>query len=623
MPCTWTAPQAFPPAMLGAPFVAMQPDPTSGLRYSLFDLAQPQALLTTAMTAIDSGTPPVSALADFIHDLGATLSLISGPLPGGPGTELQAVGPIFTPEAFDDSANSRSSMQAALASSLTARNDAKVAIGVIDTSIAFVNARFRKTDPGGGPDRTRFEMLWIQGRALTAPGPFASILRAGTLLFRNDIDALIANHWHNGRLDEAGVYAEFTRPPDGYPDLWSMRAGHGTTVLDLMAGARRTEGNDDTPIYGVELPVTVVSDTSGAVFHGPLTYGLGLIGLASYALSRTATGDAAPLVANASMGFIGGPHDGSHPTAATLNALAQASAGPASASRSVDLTLPAGNQLQDRIHARTLPRNDTTLTWSLPPEDRTASFVEIWSETPGQPPDVTQLTLTPPGETGGVTTALPAPGEVIHLENNGNRLARLYNLGTHLLIGVYATSNWTPGEPEVPSGNWSLTATGTGTTPLLFWVARDDTLTGLKSAGRQSRIKDPNYTARNQYGDYIVGSAMAPEGVRRDGTLSVIATTGAPVTMVSGREAFGAKPYRFAGLALGQAAPPAPGPFAPAAEVSRALGGPLSATRLGLGTTRTSGTSMASAIQARHIADTHMGLTSSPLGYREITGYRF
>lgn len=623
MACTWTPPEAFAPAMLGAPFVTMQPEPTAGLRYSLFDLAEPQGLLTAAMAAIDGGTAPVSALADFILALGDTISLISGPLPGGPGTETRAIGPIFTPEAFDDGTNHRLSQKAALETAMTTAGNAKVSMACIDASIAFVNARFRKVTPGGGPDRTRFEMLWIQGRALKTPGPFSSILRAGTLLLRADIDALIARHWKNGRLDEAGVYAEFTRPPDGYTDLWSKRTGHGTTVLDLMTGAPRETGNDDAPIYGVELPVTVVSDTSGAVFHGPLTYGMGLVAIASYALSRTSAGVAAPLVANASLGFIGGPHDGTHPTASALNALAETAKGPASAARNVDVTLPAGNQLQDRVHARARPANATRLDWSLPPEDRTASFIEIWNQDPGVAPDVTELTLLPPGETGGIATTLPAQGQRIHLEREGRRLAQLHNLGTHYLLGVYPTSDWTPGAPEVPSGLWQLTARGTGSGDFLFWVARDDTLTGLKSAGRQSWLRDPGHIRRDGYGDYIVGSHMAAEGVRRDGTLSVIATTGAPVTMVSGREAEGAKPYRFAGLALGEANPPAPGPFAPVAEVTRSLGGPMAANRLGLGTRRVAGTSMASAIQARHIADGYLGTTSSPLGYREFTGYRF
>ena len=623
MPAVWTAPEAFGPAMLGAPFVAMQPEPTAGLRYSLFDLAEPLGLLNTAMAAIDGGRTPVAALADFILELGDRMSLITGPLPTGPGTETKAVGPIFTPEAFDDSANSRASQQAALAAVLAPADATKVALGCIDTSIAFVNARFRKVAPEGGPDRTRFEMLWIQGRALKTPGPFSAILRAGTLLLRQDIDALIAKHWSKGRLDEAAVYAEFTAPPAGHADLWSMRGGHGTTVLDLMAGAPHEAPDETAALYGVELPVTVVSDTSGAVFHGPLTYGLGLIGIASYALSRTAGGQAAPLVANASLGFLGGPHDGSHPTAAALNAITEAAKGPSASPRPVDLTLPAGNHLQDRIHARTLPLNSTPLHWSLPPEDRTASFVEIWSETPGQPPDVTTLTLTPPGETGGIATLLPGSGELVHLEVGGKRLARAYNLGTHFVVGVFATSNWTPGAAEAPSGLWSLTVTGAGHTPNLLWVARDDTLTGLKSAGRQSWLRDPAYMARNGYGDYLVGSALAAEGLRRDGTLSVIATTGAPVTTVSGRERFGTQPYRLAGLEIGSATPPAPGPFAPAAEVSRTLGGPMAATRLGFGATRLSGTSMASAIQARHIADGYLGTTSNPLGYREPTRYRF
>ena len=124
MTCTWTAPEAFGPAMLGAPFIAMQPEPSAGLRYSLFELSEPGSLLASAMSAIDGGAAPVSALSDFILALGDTMSLISGPLPGGPGTETQAIGPIFTPEAFDDSAGSRASQQAALASTMTARGDA-------------------------------------------------------------------------------------------------------------------------------------------------------------------------------------------------------------------------------------------------------------------------------------------------------------------------------------------------------------------------------------------------------------------------------------------------------------------------------------------------------------------
>ena len=620
MPASWTAPEAFGPAMLGAPFVDMQPDPATSQHYSLFELTAGETLLSTAMSAIGGGTPPADALVDFLHDLGDTASLIPGALPSGPDT--QAVGPIFAPGAFDEATTGRAAQKAALAAAVLP-GTAKLAMGCIDTSIAFVNTRFRKSNPGG-PDTTRFEMLWVQGRALKFPGPYSTILRAGTLLLRADIDALIAKHWSNDSLDEAAVYDEFTGPPSGETDLWSLRAGHGTTILDLMAGAPREAANSDIAIYGVELPVSVVSDTSGAVFHGPLTYGLAVIGAASYVLSRNSTGDAAPLVTNASMGFLGGAHDGTHPTAAALNAITTAASGPAGATRSSDLTLPAGNHLQDRPHARAVPSNATNLIWSMPPEDRTASFIEVWSETSGQPPDVTELTLLPPGETGGFGAAMPAPGERIHLETGGKRIAQLHNLGTHLVVGIYPTSSWTAGDPQAPSGLWQLTVTGTGTTPLLIWVARDNTLAGLKSAGRQSWIRDPNYQARDGYGDYLVASSMAAEGVRRDGTLSVIATTGAPVTVVSGRENYGTKPYRLAGLPIGQAAPPMPAPFAPAAEVSRSLGGPMSTTRHGRGAVRMAGTSMASAIMARHIGEGITGApATNPLGYRELTSYRF
>ena len=618
----WTSPEPFPHRMLGAPFVAMQPEPTAGLRYSLFEQKAPVAGLTTAMDAIGAGTNPIVALVDFLVDLGDQASLFLGPLPSGPDTENQSMGPIFTPETFDDRTAGRNAQVAALSTALKAQDSTDVAIGCIDISIAFVNARFRQKDPNGGPDKTRFEMIWIQGRAAKTPSPYATILRAGTVLLRQDIDGLIAKHWRNGELDEAAVYAEFSKPPVGYTDLWSLREGHGTTVLDLMTGAPTSDGSNTQPIFGVELPASVISDTSGAVFHGPLTFGMGVIAMASYALSRTRNGSPAPLITNASLGFLGGPHNGTHPTAAMLKEIATLSVGPTGKTRQSELTLPAGNQLQSRTHARAIPKNAHKFSWSLPPEDRTASFVEIWGST-GAPPDVTEIALCPPGQTGGVTTTLPAQGERIHLEANGRRLAQLHNLGTHFVIGVYPTTGWTPAGHQIPSGLWSLCAKGTSDTPLLFWVARDDTLSGLKSAGRQSWFRDPGYTARNAYGDFIVGSALTNEGVRRDGTLSVIATAGAPVSTISGRENYGAKPYRFAGLALDAPNPPAPSAFAPAAEVSRALGGPMAATRLRGGAVRVAGTSMASAIQARHLVDTINGTTSSPLGYRETNTYRY
>ncbi len=609
MPATWTAPEAFGPAMLGAAFVEMQPAPAAGQLYSLFERAGGSDRLAACKAAIDGGAAPADALADFLHDLGDDASLIHGGLPSGP--DSQAVGPIFAPGAFDESTSGRAAQKTALAGAVSP-GTAKVAMGCIDTSIAFVNARFRKADPNGGPDTTRFEMLWVQGRALKTPGPYSTILRAGTLLLRADIDALIAKHWTNGALDEAGVYSEFTGPPAGETDLWSLSGGHGTHVLDLMTGAPRVGATDNAAIYGVELPVSVVSDTSGAVFHGPLTYGLAVIGAASYVLSQTSGGDPAPLVANASMGFLGGPADGNHPTTAELDAVVAAAKGPAP--RDVNLTLPAGNHLQDGVHARAIPANETAMKWSLPPEDRTASFIEVWPETPGDPLGIDAVTLLPPGNTGGTTAALPAGGERIRLEADGKPVAELHNLGDHLVIGVYPTSGRSA--KDAPSGLWTLTLSGAASAPVLLWIARDNTLAGLRSAGRQSWFRDPAYQARDGYGDFLVQSAMATEGLRRDGTLSVLATGGA--TIVSGRESRGAKPYRFAGLAVGQATPPAPGAFAPAAEVSRPLGGPMAAARRGGGVTRLAGTSMASAIMARHIAEGIMGVPpSDPLGYRE------
>lgn len=581
------------------------------------DVAKSLAAMRAAITEIppDAMTPDGAAAC---HD-GRVLWL---------GPRSQPLAPFKTPGA---------QIAQAVAGLSAAPCTGEVAMGVVDTSIAFANQRFRRIEGQGTGQRhrTRFKMLWLQDRYLkpgaACAGAHMSALGLGTLLLQDDIDALFDAHTREGILDETGVYAEFQPVRAFGRDLWSLSAGHGTMVLDLMAGAVPGTQDAERAIYGVELPTAVVADTSGALFHGPLVFGLAAIAYLSHLVQPKT-----PLVMNASMAFVGGPHSGKrggrhdHPTADALARLANLAQ--SACARDVRLTLPSGNHLQDRLFAE-----GDQVTWLVPPNDRTASSLEIWRDTFG-PHDGApgmRISVKAPGCAEVTLADVPAPGTYRALVADGREIARLYRVAVpgvvsdHLELVAYPTHGY-GGGALAPPGRWRVR---TGGRRALFWSLRDDTLSGLPEAGQQARLSSAGYNRFDASGDWDKTSDLTRDGVRRDGTLSVLATNqnaarGVLVT-VYGTEmsrAAGPEAYRFSGLDLdsaqhlaGQLGLEPEGAFAPRAEVSRALGGPLAARRMGRGTVRWAGTSMASAIAARQLADSFAGTAGAtrPEGYRE------
>ncbi|MEL6689320.1 MAG: hypothetical protein AAFP28_03285 [Pseudomonadota bacterium] len=510
---------------------------------------------------------------------------------------------------------------------------AKVALGVADTAIAFAHQRFRKIGPNG-EHLTRFKMLWLQDRFRTNdPSSYSGILAFGTLLLENDINDMFAAHTHNGVLDERGVYAEFESVRSFGRDLWSLDAGHGTAVLDLMGGAVPGDPGSDRPIYGVELPTAVVADTSGGLFHGPLVAGLATIALMTFIMSPGAS-----VIMNASMAFVGGPHGGKrgggkdHPTARALARLLDIAGN--MTGRDVRLTLPSGNHLQDQLFAES-----SDVTWVVPPNDRTASSLEIWLDRfePWSSVANFSLSVKAPGVNAAELDVAPAPGTYRSLLIGQQEVGRLYRISVpgsvadHLEFVVYPTHSYDPAQRLSPPGFWEVS---TCESHALFWSLRDDTLSGLPEAGQQARLNAGSYRKFEVLGDFATTSDTGRRGVRRDGSLSVIATPDpihgggtkdAPVIVYGsqGSRKVTAEDYRFSGLDLdlnrhGLGMNALEAAFLPRAEVSRSLGGPLSARRTGRGTLRLPGTSMASAIFARHIADQMTGTsTGDPEGYRE------
>jgi hypothetical protein len=488
-----------------------------------------------------------------------------------------------------------------------------VSMGIADFSIAFLNRRFRTAS-----NNTRFEMMWIQDRVpldeFKPLFPTYQLLGFGTFLMRHDIDNLIAHFTTDGVLDEVAAYNAFSKPPLGTPDTWAFRDGHGTSTLDLMAGAEPGTHDDNRPIYGIELPTAVLLDTSGQKLLAPLLLGLVVIAVTSLFFTPVIiSGGAikgAPVVINASLAFTGGP-DNSTETSGFAILLSEVMKSLQTLPHdSLTLTIPTGNHRQDRLHARLDGCEKESIAWGLPPDDNTTSTLEIYVN------DCTALkyfALTPPGAAPIIlnAAALPQPGFYVDLVSNGEIIARLsHQQGfgpTHYALTTAPTARRALLPPIIPSGTWEINLQSFGP-KIDLWVRRDDRLTGFPSAGRQSWFIDQAYLVFNKEGDFQEGdtpmAGAPPLKVFREGSGSVLldAMNGGAngIVGVAGLQNDGAQPYRFSGE---RSASGAHAPQEDVAEFSRLLGGPLSATRLSGGVTRSAGTSMASATYARKVAD--------------------
>lgn len=521
----------------------------------------------------------------------------------------------------------------------------RVSMGAVDFSIAFLNRRFRRRD-----GRTRFEMLWLQDRewiideTVKYPPEGRKAAGFGTLLLRDDIDALIRRHSRPVAsdddplegLDEAAAYREFTsRSPDNR-DTSLRRVGHGTAIIDHMAGAEPGEMDDDRPIYAVELPTSVIASPSGEQLMLPLLCGLAAIGAYSYYVpALTGLEPAIPLVMNASLAFPSGPEGAANPNADLLKKLMERFTN--HGGREISLTIPAGNHLQDRVHARLPGGTSAQIQWTVPPDDRTPSIVEIFQD--GDALDLEEIRIAPPGF--DVADAAPCAfadtplkqDQYSDLKLDDKVIARLGWITSasgrqSLFLKILATGHPSAERKLSPAGLWTIQLRSKREDWRL-WIRRDETLADLRPAGRQSRFQDWRYEVFDEQGDFRLAddasTASGQGGVQRVGTVSALAYASGQygITMVEGLEGSrrtANRPYRFGGVARKGRISSEAKPASAVAEESRVRGGPLAAGRYGRSTVRLAGTSIASALHARHIADT-VTSAPSPTGRRVMSEF--
>jgi hypothetical protein len=484
---------------------------------------------------------------------------------------------------------------------------ADVVLALIDDWVGVANKRFRHASGG-----TRCLSLWLQGvEGVGAPPPSHQY---GRELKRAEIDVLLAAAGADEEKFERSLFASGEALPGN-------RISHGTHVADLFAGsghdtAAEIQEGKARPIICVALPRSALPDTSGLSIVNEVCDAV-----AHVIETVTVLGGAnpPPIVLNYSNGAMS---DVCHHLGALRNAITGMMDAYNQAHPQAPLTIvtAAGNSFQEQGHA-CLPRRDVSNAerWPLDmrvlPDDRSPSFVRF-----ELPPGASayNLSVTPPGlPTGFVDGA----ATFASLEDNAGRQIAFLQYDPpalpHMPSGIFTliiepTADPLVGAPGAlaPHGVWKLELGGpdrqNGKSVHVF-IARDVTLPGFPSFGRQSRFEDARFQKRDAMGRLATVDTK-DSAIKRGGAINVLGTdlVSGPVS-IAARIARTNRPadYSSAGYPL-DAAPPGDirGPDAIAdAEHSEVVTGVL-ATGLRTGSVVSmNGTSVASPIAARAIAN--------------------
>ncbi len=502
----------------------------------------------------------------------------------------------------------RAKVGAAGATSAGALGGAKVVLALIDDWVSVANQRFR-TGSGG----TRCINIWLQGvDGVGQPPPGYGY---GRELKRAEIDALLAAAGPDEEAFERSLYAPGKAEP-------TQRFSHGTHVADLFAGyghapAAEAKDGQSRPMICVALPRRLLPDTSGLSIINNVCDAVAYVIETMVVLGGSRP---PPVVLNYSNGAMA---DIRH----RLGVLRRAVTGMMEAynrrrpNAPLAIVTPAGNSFQDRGHAR-LPRMGVPAAkrWPLDlrvlPDDRTPSYVTF--ELPAGATSYS-LKVTPPGLPAGIVDSAN-PVSVL-LDANGRRMAQLRfdppalpdaPAGAFTLT-IEPTADPLLGAPVglAPHGVWRLEIGGpdAATDKVVHaFIARDVTLAGFPSFGRQSRFEDPAFEAHGRFGRPATTDDVPGCAIRRGGAMNVLGTdaVSGPVT-VAARIARTDQPagYSSAGGPL-SASPPtemrAPDVIADA-DHGEVLKGMLATGARTGSVIPMNGTSVAAPLVARAIAD--------------------
>ncbi|MEQ9333494.1 hypothetical protein [Thalassobaculum sp.] len=478
-------------------------------------------------------------------------------------------------------------------------------MAVIDDGIAFANNLFRD-----GLTSTRIQLAYIMAAAHRHGGKGKPGETQGLTLDKSRIDRLLNECTSLGLLDEETFYARA-----GLFDLFgghfspvAHRRSHGTHVAALAAGYEIDAAPRTRPIICASLPPRVTQDTSGQNLYPSLL--LALKRLRREALRfRMPGGKRPPVVYNFSYGTLDGPHDGT----GRIPRLFQRLVG-GDQTQVSRMVLPAGNGNLSRTHALAdFAKTDrVTLDLRVVPDDRTASYVELWMPDGGSgKPDYVDVRVTPPGGPQSPPVRANSGESVSLVDHEGQEVGRL-SCGREsgpgsrgvIVLSVNPTASLAQKAKLAPAGRWRIVigkrsiAAGEA---VEVWVRRDDTLPGFPPFGRQAHFDNASYRRFDGLGYPL---AVDPPGtdcpVRRAGTLSGIATGEAPLVIAGFTHSNSLlSDYSAAGPVESRDGPDA----AARSDDSVVLTGVLSAGSRSGTMVRLSGTSVAAPRVARFTAD--------------------
>lgn len=414
--------------------------------------------------------------------------------------------------------------------------DGTVITAVIDDGIAFANNLFRSSNT-----TTRVEHVSILA---AKPGSGGQRVSVGRALNRRQINRLLNACTFCGLLDEEQFYRE-AGLIDFYDKTFStaaLRKSHGTHAMGLATGFAMQEAPANRPIICAILPSQVTEDVSGQNLFPSLKLALKRLQRQASRF-RLPNGERPPVVFNFSYGNFSGPHDGT----GMIDRLLERFFGDPTKQIS-RIVLPAGNANLTQTHAR-MEFQKNTPDWThhldlmLQPDDRTASYVEIWMPYCRQvpAPKLASVRVTTPGGLQSGPVAVSGRTYQKLVDDKGKELARLvYKLMpaptgrglVTLCINPSASLNETA---LAPSGSWKISVAPEemATDQVIdVWVVRDGTLPGFPPGGRQAYFNNPCYRKFDALGGPL---AVDPAGslcpVRRAGSLSGYACGVSPLVI--------------------------------------------------------------------------------------------
>ena len=393
-----------------------------------------------------------------------------------------------------------------------------VVAAVIDDFVAFNHSEFLAPDGS-----SRVAWLWDQNQPL------------GALILGGQVPANFS--YGQEVRPSANPSAGQVRPT--YTSAALRRAYHGTAVAGQFCGktspwhrltrfdpsrpvARQVAALDaasSATVVAVHLPRETVKDTSGSSLPPQILDGL------RYILSKCAA--VARIVVNISYGGIAGPHDGTSLLEMAIQELVELM------DDRLLVVLPIGNSREAMCHARLnlKPGEPQRLTWKLPPDSDTPSFMELWF--PDDDVDGVSISLTTPDgqqmafDVGpGTTQPLrdAASGHTVGMVQFDQISALGQNRAMALL--VLAPTQAAATRPGIAShGLWQvdMQSKTRRIDNLQVWIERNDTAPGQRRRRRQSRVSEAGYNAFGQVPGLPVDH---PAGqIKRSGTTSNIASS--------------------------------------------------------------------------------------------------